>query len=112
MTDEQKIARVKALVNNDADATTELVTIYLDEAKSSIMHRAYPFKVPTHTVDGQQVEIDMPSRYDNLQCKLAMRYFLRRGAEGEKSHNENGINRSYGSVNDEDLLCEVMQIVL
>lgn len=112
MTNEQKIARVKALLGNDDEATTELVEIYLDEAKSSIMHRLYPFKIPTMTVEGEIVEMDMPSRYDILQCKLAVRYFLRRGAEGEKNHNENGINRTYGSVNDEDLLCEVMQIVL
>ena len=42
-----------------------------------------------------------------LQVKLAVRYFLRRGGEGETRHSENGIDRTYGSVNDEDLLSEV-----
>ena len=46
-----------------------------------------------------------------LACKLAYRYFFRRGSEGEQIHNENGIHRHYGSVNDEDLLREIMPYV-
>ena len=46
-------------------------------------------------------------RYEMLQVKLATRYFLRRGGEGEIRHSENGIDRTYGSVNDEDLLMEI-----
>lgn len=101
MTDAEKIAIVKTLVENDAAATDALVTVYLADAESAILRRRYPFAVPA--------SYDL-SAYEMLQCKLAARYFLRRGAEGEKTHNENGVNRSYGSVNDEDLLCEVIQV--
>lgn len=112
MTDAEKIARVKVLVDNDAEATDNLIQIYLDDAKATIMHRVYPFRIPTVTDDnGTETEVSMPGRYDILQCKLASRYFLRRGAEGEKTHNENGINRTYGSINDEDLLMEVVQVI-
>ena len=101
MTDEQKITTVKVLVENDPEATDAVVGVYLDVALSAILDRRYPFGVPeTYDV----------SQYDMLQCKLAARYFLRRGAEGETSHNENGVNRTYGSVNDEDLLDEVIVI--
>lgn len=113
MTDAEKIARVQILVDNDEDATDNLIQVYLEDAKATIMHRMYPFKIPMITdSEGNESEADMPSRYDNLQCKLASRYFLRRGAEGETSHNENGINRSYASVNDEDILMEVVQVIV
>ena len=100
MTDAQKIAYVQALVN-DSEATDALVTAYLTKAEAAILQRRYPFGVP----DSYNI-----SQYDIIQCDLAARYFLRRGAEGEITHNENGVNRTYGSVNDDDLLSEVVQI--
>lgn len=101
MTDAEKITMVQTLVDNDAAATNALVTVYLTDAESAILHRRYPFAIP----DSYDI-----SRYDVLQCKLAARYFLRRGAEGEITHNENGVNRTYGSVNDSDLLDEIISI--
>lgn len=113
MTDAEKISRVTTLVGNDPDATSNLIQIYLEDAKATIMHRMYPFKIPVTTDEnGNETEVDMPSRYDILQCKLASRMFLRRGTEGERVHNENGINRTYRSVNDEDILMEVVQVIV
>ena len=43
--------------------------------------------------DGRPVE----PRYLPLQVELAVSAFSKRGAEGQKAHNEGGINRSYGS---------------
>lgn len=103
MTTEEKITRVQTLIGADATATDALIGVYLDEAKNAILNRRYPFGIP-YGVD------DVPQMYEGLQCKLAMRYFLRRGAEGEQAHNEDGVNRTYGSVNDEDLLMEVIQV--
>lgn len=112
MTDAEKVTRVQILVDGDPEATENLIQIYLEDAMATIMHRVYPFRIPTVTdEDGNETEVSMPARYDNLQCKLASRYFLRRGVEGEKAHNENGINRTYDSVNDEDLLMEVVQVI-
>ena len=101
MTLAEKIAMVQTLVN-DSEATDALVTVYLKDAESSIFLRLYPFGIP----GGAEV----PSQYEVLQCKLAARYYLRRGAEGEIAHNENGINRTYGSVDDSDLLGEIIQV--
>lgn len=103
MTLEQKIAMVQTLVGNDVEATSALVSVYLTDAESSIFRRLYPFGIPTGAT--------VPAQYEVLQCKLAARYFLRRGAEGEISHNENGINRTYQSTNDEDLLRDIIQVV-
>lgn len=99
MTDAEKITMAQALIGNDSEATDDLVAVYLNDAKSAILRRRYPFGLPTGA--------DVEEIYEALQVKLAVRYFLRRGGEGEISHNENGINRTYGSVNDEDLLMEV-----
>lgn len=95
---------VQTLLGNIPEASdTNLIDIYLADAESAIFNRMFPFGAPSTAT--------LPTQYDMLHCKLCARYILRRGAEGETSHNENGINRSYGSVNDEDLLKEVMQVV-
>lgn len=103
MTTEEKIIRVQTILN-DEEATSALVGVYLDDAKAAILQRMYPWGIPAFVSD-------VPSMYESIQCRLAERYFLRRGAEGESSHGENNISRTYGSVNDEDLLMEVMQVV-
>lgn len=96
----EKTATVQTLVDNDASATDAVVTVYLKDAEAAILRRLYPWGIPSDAV--------VPFEYEMLQCKLAMRYFLKRGAEGEYIHDENGTNRHYGSVNDEDLLSEVV----
>ena len=103
MTTAEKIANVQARVQDDL-ATDSVVSILLEDAEEAIFQRMYPFGVPA-TVTA------VPRRYERLQCKLAARYFLRIGGEGEVTHIENGTHRHYGSVNDSDLLQEVMQVV-
>lgn len=100
MTLADKISFTRTLVENDSQATDEILTVYLKKAESAISLRLYPFGKENFVV---------PTQYEVLQCELAARYFLRRGGEGESSHSENGISRRYGSVNDEDLLSEVVQ---
>lgn len=111
MTVQEKVAHVQALVNNDSTATTPLVTALLNKAADAIRQRMYPFHLPLDK-DGQEVTFTVPEKYEMLQCDLAVRYFSRMGGEGETSHSENGISRSYDSVNDEDLLMEVMQVIV
>jgi len=104
MSELNKTSIVQTLVGNIPEATSDLIAVYLADAQETILNRMYGFGHPSTVTS-------VPSQYDYLHCKLAARYILRRGAEGETSHNENGINRTYGSVNDEDLLREVMQVV-
>ena len=102
MTLAEKIEYVQSMVDNDPEATDAKVKGYLTKAKTKIFKRRYPFGVPASVTD-------VPEQYEDIQLDLAVRYFLRRGGEGEGVHIENGIHRHYGSVNDEDLLMEVMQ---
>lgn len=97
MTQAEKIIMVQTLVENDADATTDVVPVYLTLALNTMLERLYPF-------DSSKDSGDVPIRYDTIQCELAARYFLRRGGQGEINHEENGVNRSYSSVDDEDIL--------
>ena len=97
MTKAEKIAMVQTLVENDAEATTEVVSVYLTLACNAMLERLYPF-------DATKTASDVPERYDTIQCELAARYFLRRGGQGEINHEENGINRNYASVDDDDIL--------
>lgn len=100
MTDAEKIAFVQTLVENDAAATENTVGVYLSLALGKIRDEMYPFDT-----SGEKT---VPERYDQLQCELASRLFLRRGAQGEVAHNENGVNRTYGSVDDRDLLNKII----
>ena len=97
MTTAEKIAMVKTLVENDPGATTDAVTVYLTLAGNKMLERLFPF-------DTDKGTSDIPKRYDTVQCELAARLFLRKGSEGETNHEENGVNRTYGSVDDEDIL--------
>lgn len=97
MTHSAKIMTVKVLCEFDETATDPVVEAYLRLASYKMLERLYPYNL-TKTVD------DIPERYDTIQCELAARYFLRQGAQGEKSHDENGVNRTYGSVDDADIL--------
>lgn len=102
MTNEEKIFITKGLCNNDPEATDSVILVYLTKAEDAVLRRRYPFKFPENP--------KVPREYEMLQCELASRYFFRRGGEGETGHSENGISRTYGSANDEDLLMEVIQV--
>lgn len=102
MTNAEKIQIVQTYIGADTNATDAVISVYLDDAEAAILNRRYPFGIPAGAY--------ITREYERLQCRLAARYYLRRGDEGERTHNEDGVNRSYGSVNDEDLLMEVIQI--
>ena len=71
----------------------------LESAKAVILSRRFPF--------GEQPE-EIENKYKDLQIRIAVEMFSKRGAEGETSHSENGISRSYASANvSEELLREI-----
>ena len=71
----------------------------LESAKAVILSRRFPF--------GDQPE-EIENKYKDLQIRIAVEMYNKQGAEGETSHSENGITRSYSSANvSEDLLKEI-----
>lgn len=101
MTQEEKIAYIRAVgnipVTSDSD---EVLSAFLTKAEDIVMATAYPYGYPEGTV--------MPSKYDIVQCDIAIYHLNKRGAEGEIRHDENGIGRSYGgSETPSDLLARI-----
>ena len=106
MTTADKIAMVKTLLSNDENATDSVVASYLTLARQTLLRTLYPYGC--YDEDGIEVTNPLlPARYDGLHCELAARYFARRGGLGEVAHNENGINRTWASEDDTDLLKQV-----
>lgn len=75
-----QLEKLKLLIGNPI-VSSELLNIYLDNASGII----------TELRNTDIVE----NKYLNLQLKIAVEMFNKRGAEGQTGHNENGINRSY-----------------
>lgn len=84
MTQEEKLAALKVMVGG-AD-TDEVLSTYLQLAGRKIIAKAFPYS-PNVT--------EVPAQYDYLQVEIATYMLNKRGAEGETSHSENGISRSY-----------------
>lgn len=94
MTDAEKIAMVKALLN-DTTVPDATVSVYLTLSEERIKKSEYPFGNGTEA---------MSDKYEMEQCELAMRMLARRGFEGQVDSNENGIIRAWATEDDTDIL--------
>ena len=101
MTADEKLSMAKALFS-DMNVSDEQINTYLDVAAQRILATAYPCGTS---------KVEVPSRYETLQCELAVRMIARRGGEGETGHTENGISRSYANADDSDLLNRIVPAV-
>ena len=92
-----QIERLKIRITENV-SDIELEDI-LESAKAVILSRRFPF--------GEQ-PAEIEDKYKDLQIRIAVEMFNKRGAEGETAHSENGVSRSYASANvSEDLLKEI-----
>ena len=97
MTDAEKIEIVKAMTDETNDTT---ISAFLSIAGEAVYHAACPY--------GNGSRDKVLEEYSGVQCRAAAYYLNKRGADGEKSHNENGISRSYESGDlPESLLREI-----
>lgn len=102
MTREQMIIALTDMVGEEEYST---LSTYLDLAGEAILNRCYPY-----ADDG--TELTVPRKYHALQIKIAATMLNKRGAESEIQHNENGINRIYGSADiPDDMLSEIVPFV-
>lgn len=84
MTNEEKLVALKTIVgNSDSD---EVLSTYLTLAGGKILAKAYPYNSEVSEV---------PAQYHYLQIEIAAYMLNKRGAEGQTSHSENGISRTY-----------------
>jgi hypothetical protein len=71
----------------------------LESAKAVILSRRFPF--------GEQ-PTEIEPKYNDLQIRIAVEMYNKRGVEGQTSHSENGVSRSYSSASvSEELLREI-----
>lgn len=69
----------------------DLLLVYLRLAEQIVLNRMYP------SGTNRDENVHVPQKYATTQVEIAHFLLLKRGAEGQTSHNENGINRSYES---------------
>lgn len=84
MTNEEKALKLAAMI---PEASVDDLLTFVDISEAIVLNRRYPFGYP----EGTAVE----PRYEMLQLQIAVEIYNRQGAEGEQSHSENGISRSY-----------------
>ncbi len=101
MTIEEKRTALKVMLN-DALIDQIILDTYLNQAKQKILNRRFPF-------DKESRRLDVPIEYECLQLELACVLINRRGAEGESTHSENGVNIALRSEN--EIMLEIVPLV-
>lgn len=74
-----QLEKLKRLLNEQEN--DELLELYLEDAKNIICELRYTYEVEP--------------QYLSTQLKIAMELYSKSGAEGQTSHSENGISRTY-----------------
>ena len=87
------------LKKRTGESDEDLLRDILESARSAILARRYPFQDWPETLE---------PRYEDLQLRCALDLYAKIGAEGQTSHSENGISRTWeSSWISEELLREV-----
>ena len=89
-------AQLEKLKNRIPDAIVSDLESALDDAEDAILSKRYPFGNRPDKLD---------SRYYGLQIRIAVVLYNKIGAEGESAHSENGVSRTYESL--DELLKEI-----
>lgn len=87
---------LKSLLGNQ-EVSDDILQFYLDSARDIICDIRNSNKVE--------------SKYLNIQVKMAIEMFNKRGAEGQVGHSENGISRTYEKADiSESLISQITPI--
>lgn len=91
MTIEEKLEMVKSILGISEDDMSEdkHITTYLTIAKNEIISWRYSYACTEEPVT------EVPAEYEMVQIHAVVAGYSIRGAENQKTHNENGINRTF-----------------
>ena len=70
----------------------DLLSLLLAQADAKILQKRFPFDA---TDEEKALAL---TAYSDVELDIAVYLYNKQGAEGEKAHNENGMNRSYESA--------------
>lgn len=96
-----QLEKLKKLIPEEADDA--ILEYYLDEARSEYLNLRYPYggyeTIFVRNADGTESEEPVVEPvYLNWQIAAAVELYAKRGGEGEVSHTENGVSRSWDSA--------------
>jgi hypothetical protein len=93
---EELLSNLKTYLGDDYDESRDgnKLPIILNQALAKIINKRYPFGAT------ETQKATVLTAYSDVVFDVALFMYNMQGAEGEKSHNENGINRSYQSIDD------------
>ena len=86
--EEKAVLVAEMLLPDIVDADSLLP--YIDVSGEIILNKRYPFGFAEGT--------EVPARFENMQCQIAVCLWNKRGAEGQSAHSENGINRTWADL--------------
>ena len=104
-TKDEMLAMLSCMTDLSVENDSTVLDVYLDLAEDKIMRRLYPF--------GVTEEATLPSSLEVKVLEIAAYMINKRGAEGQVSHKENGVDRTYaaGGVPD-DMLRDVVPMAV
>ena len=83
-----KLERLKTLLDIAGSDQDDVLSVYLDFARDEILSWLYSGKTPEDVMD-------VPKQYEPTQLMACVSGFSMSGAEGQISHSENSISRSW-----------------
>lgn len=86
MTDAEKLEKLRLMLDPSDETSDAIANAYLKAAEKAVIQIVYPYG------DGTEV---LPTKYEYEQIEIAVYFLNKRGAEGETSHSEGGVNRVF-----------------
>lgn len=102
MSNTDKALKVAGMLKPEVVDSASLLP-YIELAGEIVLNKRFPFGYPEGT--------EVPKKYENIQCQVALQLWNMRGAEGQSSHSENGIDRSWVDLSDSPFLKLVVPCV-
>ena len=104
MTDAQKLNMVKTLLEDGGEMPSDTkLNAYIELAGKEILNWIY------HLVGNMPDGAEVPAEYEVTQIYAVVAGYTHAGAEGQRTHNENGISRTFVYA---DMLDYIRQNVL
>ncbi|HWT74309.1 MAG TPA: phage head-tail connector protein [Mobilitalea sp.] len=93
---DELLSNLKIYLGADYDESKDgnKLSIMLNQALAKVVNKRYPFG----STEAQKTTV--LTAYSDVVFDVALFMYNMQGAEGEKSHSENGVNRSYQSIDD------------